>query len=445
MWAPFMLAGTVLTVACGEGNGVIPTPNPTPTTAPTAGPVTIQVAGSVPADVLLSDSSGAPVGATKTDATGQASLVLQPGAQAMITVITQVDEKYGSIHLETYRNMEPGDKIIAFGSSTYVPGESKGSIVIDFTDRPPSGTVGYVIQASDCNSAGFYAQYDRLQGYVLDITGACTLGPGNTVDVTVYAVNGDFLILGYSTHAGVAIAPNTKTPVTFPDGWKTDLTPVPITYKNVPAPFKQGNIALYPLRGGNLNGYGAYGPTFGVAAGQSDTKTLYYARALSDRLGYGIFLQETTSYPFHGVQVSYQRVPVGIPDSVTIDLATELPPIVTDVSKTDGATFRPGAAWTTSASVANMAVGLVSFNWKRGTQYVGWDVYFPPTTPSPVTVPEIPDYLAYARPTGDDGTFLGGVSFQDISTLAGYKAWIADPIGYIPKDDVTYRSTSRTP
>jgi hypothetical protein len=441
------LAGTVVLVGCGADNGVTPSPIPTPTTAPTAGPVTIQVNGSVPADVLLSDSTGAPVGATSTDAKGQASFVLQPGAQAMVTVISHEDEKSGSIRIETYPNLEPGDKVLAFGLSTFVQGDSKGAIVVDFTDRPPDGTVAYVLEAAGCNGAGIYPQYgERLQGYVLDVTGTCTLGPGGTVEARLYAVNGDFYILGYSTQPGVAIAPNTKTPVTFPDGWKTDLTPLPITYKNVPAPFKQLNVVLFPLHGDQINGYASFGPTYGVTPGQSDTQTLYYAKTLSDRIGYGLYLAETSSYPSHGVQITYERYPASIPTSVTVDLATELPPLVTDVRKIDGpSAFRPGAAWATSASVASMDVGIASFNWRRGTQFVSWDVYFPTTTASPLILPEIPDYLAYARPTGDDGTFFGGVGFQDISTITGYKAWIADPIGYIPKEDVTYRATSRTP
>jgi hypothetical protein len=444
---PLALAGSVLMTACGSDNGVTPTPNPTPTAAPTAGPVTVHVAYGT-ADVLLSDSTGAPVGATHTDTNGQASFVLQPDAKAMVTVISQVDEKYGSIHMETYTDLGPGDKVEAFAVTPYVVPDSQGAVVVDFTDRGPQGTVAYILEVARCSSAGIYAQYgQRLQGYVLDVPAGCPVGPGHTVDVTVYAVNGDFYILAYSRHQGVAIAPNTKSTVTFPDGWKTDLTAFPITYKNVPAPFKQLNVVLFPLNGGVVNGYSAFGPSYGVAPGDGDTKTLYYASALSDRIGYGLYLTEPTSYPYHGAQVVYQRIPASIPSSATVDLATALPPLVTDVRKTDGPTaFRPGAAWGTSASVGGMNVGDISFNWKRGTQYVSWEMYFPPTTASPLNLPEIPDYLGYARPTGDGGTFLGGVSFTDISSISGYHAWIANSLAnYLPKDDVTYRVTARTP
>jgi hypothetical protein len=443
------LAGSVFMTACGSGNPVASTPSPTPTAAPTAGPVSLQLLGSAGlagVDVLLSDSSGATQAVTKTDALGQAAFVVQPGANVMLTVISQDPEKYGRIHLETYTDLGPGDKIQTYPVVPDIPPDSQAAIVVDFGDRPPEGTEFYSL-STHCAGQLIYARYERLQGYVLNIPNSCSLGPGNTLDVTVTALNGDYLTLGYSQHAGLTIAPNAKTTVTFPDGWKTDLTPFALTYKNVPASFTQLNTIVAPLTAYGSNASG-FGPTYNVAAGDGDTKTLLYVKPLAQRLAYEILLTENrtgTSNQPHGAQILYADVAAGIPTSATVDLATVLPATVTDMRKTDGDTFRPGVAWATSGSLAGLYIGNISFNWKRGTSYVYWSMYFPPTASSPMKVPEIPDALAYARPTGDDGTFLGGISFAGNSTIAGYHEYLKGVNTGLPAGDVTSVLTARVP
>jgi hypothetical protein len=437
-----LVVGTLLT-ACGSNTTVAPVV-PTPTAAPTAGPVTVKALGTVVAgvDVLLSDASGAPVAQTKTDAAGEASFMLAAGAKGMVTLISSDGEEFGSTQIETFMDLGPGDKVLTYVAGPQVDPGTFGSFVVEFADRPPEGTVAYSIDIG-CASRFLYPQYgDRLQGWVFDVSAICPLGPGNTVDVEVTALNGDFLPLAFSTHGGLVIAPNAKTPATFPDGWRTDFVPFSLAYKNVPAGFTLLSPSVIPQRADG-SGSGGLSQQVTVAPGDSGVRTLLYAKDFVTKVGYSISL--SASNQFHGPSIFYARLPATPVTSATIDLATDLPPIVTDMSETDGTTFRPGAAWTTSGDVSKMDIGSFNLNWKRGKDYVSWTVYFPPTTASPVQVPEIPDSLALARPTGDGGTVLGGVTFVSDSTNSGYHDYIGAPFGYKPTDDVTYTATTRTP
>jgi hypothetical protein len=440
---PFTLVVAALLTACGSNTMVAPVV-PTPTAAPTAGPVTVKALGTVVAgvDVLLSDASGAPVAQTRTDAAGEASFMLAAGAKGMVTLISSDGEEFGFTQIETFMDMGPGDKIQTYVAGPQVDSGTFGSFVIELADRAPEGTVAYSIDIG-CASRFVYQQFgDRLQGWVFDVPVNCPLGPGNTVDVMVTALNGDFLPLAFSTHASLVIAPNTKTPATFPDGWRTGFVPFPFAYKNVPAGFTLLNPSVISQRADG-SGLGSLSQPFTVAPGDSGARTLLYARDFVTKVGYSISLYANDH--FHGPSIFYARLPANPVTSATVDLATDLPPIVTDMSETDGATFRPGAAWTTSGDVSKMDIGAFSLNWKRGKDYVSWTVYFPPTTASPVQVPEIPDSLALARPTGDGGTVLGSVTFISDSTNSGYHDYIGAPFGYKPTDDVTYTATTRNP
>jgi hypothetical protein len=426
-----MSVAAALVAACGSNSPITPD-TPTPTPAPTAGPVTItaivdtrtgQVAPGL--DVLLSDETGAPVAQAKTDAAGQASFTLQPGAKAMVTIISQSTSSsgYGSLAPQTFMDVGPGDKIGAYVLSSG-DSPSLGSLVVDFPDRPPEGTQLVTIDAGCAGQNYVFVQSQRLQGYVADLFGNC--GGATTADVKITAVNGDRLLLAYSVARGVAFAPNTKTTLSFPDGWRTDLTPLSIAYKNVPAGFAQLETSIQTFNAGGYN-VGAYYQSGPAAPGAAGTNTIFYSSPLVSSFFYQAILSNGDTGPV----VSVSKTPVTLAASGSVDFATDVPPALNQPQLMDVNTFRPAVAWSSAGDLSKTDVGIVQLNWNVGKTFAFWSVNFPPSHASPVRLPELPDSLAYARPTGDAGTTLTRVYFYDDSLTAGYKAWIA-PHPYAP-------------
>jgi hypothetical protein len=415
-------AAAVLVAACDSSNNPMTLPPPTPTPAPTAGPVTVKAVSNsqvVPGvAVVLSDETGAFVAQTQTDAAGQASFTLAAGAKGMVTVVGPDTSGFSLIRADTYMDVGPGDKIeaLVLTDSNVAP---LGAFVVDFPDRPPEGTQLVTIDAG-CAGTGFvFVKFQRLQGYVVNLNGNC--GGATTTDVKITAVNGDRLLLAYSVQTGVPFAPNTKTPLTFPDGWRTDLTPLTIAYKNVPAGFPLLELSTQTFRA-DLDNVGAYSQLLSVEPGAAGSNTLYYSKALVNSLFYAATLYTNDSGV--GPILSIAKTPVSISESGSVDFATDLPPVLNQPQLTDVNTFRPGITWSAAGDLSSTDVGIVQFSWKRGQAFVSWAIDFPPGFASPVRIPELPDNLAYARPTGDAGTTISSLVFYGDSTIDGYRGWI---------------------
>jgi len=432
--APLMVcvAFAALLAACGSGSsdGTTPTPPASPP-APTRGLVGVRAFSNpdrpaVGVDVVFGDASGAVLQHTQTDASGLASFTMDAGG--MVTLLVRNPDNEDAPSLQTITDLRPGDVVQTYASSTSSASVPRlGSVQIDFPERRvPSGTVAIQIDLG-CQSRYLYPAYgDRLQGYVVDVYQYCAQ-PAGALDISVTALNGDFVPLAFSTCKGIVLNPAGKTPAHFTTGWRTDFRKFGIEYTNVVAGMTRLLPSVTPVHEGTSRGP-YQGANVEVAAGESGTRTIRYPD-LAEALAFGVELLPAAN-AYNGPLIVYQRYFPDLPESARVDFATDVPPLVTNVALTDGTTVRPGATWSAPADLPNVDLGSFNIDWQVGRyNYAYWSVAFPPGAQPPLRVPALPEELAAFRPPPDPQRLrLSGVSLESDSTVSGYHEFLAAPL-----------------
>lgn len=422
---------TVALAACGDDTDGTATPSPSPVTTP--GPVGVRVVTGIDAhqpspgiDVIFGDVNGTVLHRTRTDAAGQASFTMDEGGMA--TLVFRNPDNPKVPYLETFTDLRPGDMVessVVYYSPASVP--LLGAIQIDFPERRlPSGTV--VIQIDlGCQSWYVYTRWERLQGYVAQVSKYCSLPGDGKLDVVLTALNGDMVPLAFSISRGNALDPSTKTRAYFPDGWRTDFRTLGIAYSNVSAGMTVLSSDVMPSYQG-LSRSQYRGPDIAVVPGQSGVRGLRYPD-LADALSFAAQLV-TAKDAWSGPYLTYFGSFTDTPASVSVDFATDVPPLVSNVALTDGATVRPGVTWMAPADLSKVDIGSYQISWKVVDYYfASWEVLFPPDAQSPLRVPALPDELAAFRPPADPQRLsLDGVVLVTDSSVSGYHDYLAAPI-----------------
>jgi hypothetical protein len=353
--------------------------------------------------VVFHDATGAVLETKKTDTTGVASRVVDAGALVTVAVGNSSTRE-----LVTYLGVKPGDSLTVVDRASFVP----ISVTISGPSSPPTGTLGY----------SFFAGLDACSGAndgpraVLPLDVNCIAGA--KFPVLAFARDGTGNDLGFAFKKDVMYTA-TAIDVSGLPAWSTTPSFFRLSVKNT-----AGHTGPIGTAFGQIANGIAYTQTdtFNVDGNRFDVYPGY-----ADAFQWEANVRGTLPTA-QIVNAVVQRGPTTL-TNVTVDLAMLLPDFTGGAIDTSDVS-RPSITWTTSATLAGMAVGGgAMLTWTAtdadgGTSIGAWAFVLPPaatTVKAPAMPPELAAWIPSAAVVVDPPLVL----FIASDAIASYDAFRA--------------------
>lgn len=404
----WFLTATVCAAACGDDEltfSVDAGPDAAPIDAELPGPVTVTVTGAggpiADVDVVFNDASGAVLGATTTDPSGEATAMVPSGGAVTVAVVS------GGAHASiSWLGVEPGDEL-TWAVEPPTP-TSVGPVRVTL----PGAFAGATHYTTQLGCADLAETTDGAA----DVTGAIPapcLGSDGMFDVVASALDAGNNVVAYAFDTDVVPTAAGTTAVVLP-AWQTARDPLQVDLSGAPgaSPFV-GFEQHFRLDGLEFVGPGA-GAALTSGAASLDVG---YLQLDPDQLQFAMFLP-LGQQPGDGFGALIGGVP-NTPATLSYDLSMLLPPVggVTAVN----AGGRVELTYLSTGSFASIADGaLVLSSWQEGAANHIWYAIAPPGLPNTFQLPAMPDELADFRPTATSTFPTPSVIFVEADYVDDY-------------------------
>ncbi|MDX2089401.1 MAG: hypothetical protein SFX73_16230 [Kofleriaceae bacterium] len=370
--------------------------------------------------VVFHDPTGALLGQTTTDASGNATLAMPAGG--MVTVID--DREGGELKPMTVGGVEPGDALTFTLYELKPAGTPTTSATLSIPTIP--------------NVAGF--QFNTGCEGISTGSGSSSI-PANITTRCLDAAE-KFHVLGMAHANGqprawtlLADQPKTTTSATFP-AWNETLETVSLFLEGIPADTESMSLSLRVRIGGTPRYWhgadvsGASGTASILAPPGVGDARLWYGEAhlpIANGFDPQFGILAVTSPTVANASFDFATSPLPRADAIGIDL-----------------TGAPKLTWSVTGAAGSTDRIVLSLQADQGPRDIEWLISLPPDAVSPFTLPALPGDLASILPTANDDPYpfmmLVDVENMDSTQVrADAMRWARRAIEGSPDDAAPFR------